>query len=247
MAEEQEKRTINLTTPILVVLLVAASFLAGSFWTKLKVSDSEEGTAETEKQAVQTSPAAQQPEIKVLGAEDLQKIEASGGAEKGNPNAPITIVEFSEYQCPYCKRYVDDAYQQIFEEYGDQVRYLFRDYPLSIHQHAKEMAEAARCAGDQGQYWQMHDRLFEKQSEWSAANEIDSLVTGYASSLGLNTSEFNACLNSDKHFQAINDDVSLGQSVGVSGTPSFFVNGRMLVGAQPFSAFKDIIDAELNK
>lgn len=238
----EERRIPSLTIPALAILLTVAAFLAGSFWTKIQYLQG--GTQEE----VVASPAPEEIEEgeTVLGAEEIAKI-AVGGAVKGSEEAPVTIVEFSEYQCPFCKKYVDEAYQQIGEEYGDQIRYIFRDYPLPFHQHAQKMAEVARCAGDQEKYWEMHDLLFEKQDEWTEETEIGDLITTYASSLGLATEEFSDCLDSGKYTQAVQDDFELGQTVGVSGTPTFFINGRMLVGAYPFEAFKEIIDEELNQ
>jgi protein-disulfide isomerase len=241
----EEKKIFNLTMPLLAILVAVAAFLAGSFWTKIRYLEGEggEGTGE--------EVALAEPEILgeniVLGEEEVGKIEEGGAGVKGKEDAPITIVEFSEYQCPFCAQYVEEAYQDIWRGYDDKIRYIFRDFPLSFHQHAQTMAEAARCAGDQGQYWEMHDLLFEKNEEWSAEEDVTSLLTSYASQLGLDKDEFNNCLDSGKYNQAVKDDFSLGQNIGVSGTPTFFINGRQLVGAQPFEAFKTIIEEELNK
>lgn len=242
----EEKKIPNLTIPILVGLLVIASFLLGSLWTRIRYG--QPPIPQEQEQLAQVSPSPEGPaEGEVLGEQDRTKIEQGGAAIKGEEGTLITIVEFSEYQCPYCGRYFNDAYQQIWDEYGDKIRYIFHDYPLPFHPHAQKTSEAARCAGDQGQYWEMHDLLFEKQSEWSAEENIDSNLTNYTSQLGLDTTEFNDCLSSGKHTQAVKDDMSLGQSVGVSGTPTFFINGQKLVGAQPFTAFQAIIEKELKE
>jgi len=245
---EEQKKTINLTTPLLVILLVIASFLAGSFWTRLKTGQSgSQPAVQQGEEVAQASPAPQQPEEVVLGEEDFAKIESGGAAVKGEKGAPITIVEFSEYECPYCKRYVDETYAKIWDEYGDQIYYVFHDYPLPFHAHAQKMAEVARCAGDQGKYWEMHDLLFKNHDEWAAITDVTDTVKNYADELGLDVSKFSSCLTSGKFTQAVNDDMALGQSAGVTGTPSFFINGQQLVGAQPFESFKAIIEAELNK
>lgn len=244
MAEEgkKEKKVTNLTTPFLVVLLLVVAFMAGSFYTSSKSTEKAGGEA-----VVPTTQAAQQPqEGTTLAAADWAAIQDSELA-KGKPGAAITIVEFSEYQCPYCKRYVDETYGRLWEEYGDQLYYVFRDYPLPFHQHAQKTAEAARCAAEQGKFWEYHDLLFEKKAEWEGETDPSSVLVGFARELGLKTSDFSSCLSTGKYAQAVKDDLALGQSVGVGGTPSFFINGQMLVGAQPFENFKAIIDAELVK
>ena len=249
MAEEN-KKTVNLTNYILVFLLAVAAFLGGMVVKDFlnKGSSSSKG----EVRVAQPSPApakqaAGQPETVVLGEEDQAEIEKGGAATKGAKDAPITIVEFSEYQCPWCQRYVEETYSQIFDEYGGQIYYIFRDYPLPFHQHAQKMAEAARCAGDQEKYWLMHDLLFEKRDDWVNEEKVDDKLMAYAKSLNLDLDQFSSCLDSGQHTQAVKDDVELGKKMGVSGTPSFFVNGQLLVGAQPFSAFKKLIDAQLEK
>lgn len=244
----ENKKPANLTNYILILLLVAAAFLAGMF-----VKDTASGGEVAGKQdvVVQNQPAEPQVEPEEENAPlteaDWAKVIQEGAAEKGPQNAKVTIVEFSEYECPYCQRYVQDAYAKIFAEYGDQIRYVFHDYPLPFHANAQLTSEAARCAGDQGKYWEMHDDLFEKRDEWTAATDVKATLANLAAGIGLNKASFSSCLESGKHTQAVKDDMALGQSVGVSGTPSFFVNGQRLVGAQPFEAFKTIIDQELNK
>lgn len=244
----ENKKPANLTNYILILLLVAAAFLAGMF-----VKDAGQGgQVAGEQEAVALDQpanpqAAPEEENAPLAEADWAKVSQGGAAEKGSKNAKVTIVEFSEYECPYCQRYVQDAYAKIFEEYGDQIRYVFHDYPLPFHANAQLTSEAARCAGDQGKYWEMHDELFAKRDEWTAATDAKTTVTNLAAGVGLNKASFTACLESGKHTQAVKDDMALGQSVGVSATPSFFINGQMLVGAQPFEAFKAIIDQELTK
>lgn len=240
-----EKKATNLTTPILILLLVAVSFLLGITWTKLRVKDLPAGEAGQEEEAIQVSPGPEEPAV--LGEKEMAEITEGGTASKGEKDAPVTIVEFSDYQCPYCKRYIDETYPQIWEEYGSQIYYIFRDYPLPFHPHAQKTAEAARCAGDQGKYWEMHDLLFSERDQWAEKEEIDADLANYAARLGLNKSEFNECLSSGKYAQAVKDDMALGEKMGVSGTPTFFINGQKLVGAQPFEAFRVIIDAELEK
>lgn len=161
---------------------------------------------------------------------------------KGDENAPVTIIEFSDFECPFCGRYIEQTYPQIVESYIEtgQVKYVFRDFPLSFHQNAQKAAEAAECAGEQGMYWEMHDELFANQE----ALDIDSLK-GYAEDLGLDTEEFNECLESGEMYDEVQADMADGSRYGVQGTPAFFVNGQLLSGAQPYSAFEAAIEAAL--
>ncbi|NIT04201.1 thioredoxin domain-containing protein [Candidatus Saccharibacteria bacterium] len=242
MAEEEKKpeKVRTYTTPILFALAVIAAFLVGIFLTRWLSS-----RGEVPEQAAQASPAPAAPEEMVLSQEQIAEIESGGAAVRGEEGAPVTIVEFSEYQCPFCGRYVEETYAQIWDEYGDQIRYIFRDFPLQFHSHAQIMAEAARCAGDQDQYWEMHDLIFATQADWSAKESAEADIAGFVTQLGLNKSQFDSCLDSGEHTQAVEDDQQLGVKVGVQGTPTFFINGQKLVGARPFSSFKQIIDAEL--
>ena len=162
---------------------------------------------------------------------------------KGDINAPVTIVEFSDFECPFCERYYSQTYKQIDEQYiqTGKVRYVFRDYPLSFHPDAQKAAEAAQCADDQGKFWEMHDMIFENQHAMGVSN-----LKSYAEGMGLDTQLFNQCLDSGEYSQEVLDDQQDGARLGVSGTPSFFINGKMLVGAQPFETFKEAIEAELD-
>lgn len=164
---------------------------------------------------------------------------------KGSPDAPVTIVEFSEFQCPYCSLYVRETFPKIDETYvrTGKVKYVFRDFPLtSIHPNAQKAAEAAGCAAQQGKFWEYHDILFTHQD----ALGVPSLKQ-YAADLGLDTAQFDACLDSGAMADEVAKDMADGQQYGVTGTPAFFVNGIKLTGAQPFEAFQELIEAELVK
>jgi protein-disulfide isomerase len=162
---------------------------------------------------------------------------------KGDPDAPVTIVEFSDYECPFCARFYNDAYQQIKSKYIDtgKVKLVYRDFPLSFHQNAQKAAEAAECAGEQDKYYEMHDLLFEEGVEGGVTK-----YKQYANRIGLNSAKFDVCLDSGAMAQEVRKDFSAGQQLGVSGTPAFFINGQKLVGAQPFSAFEPLIEQALN-
>ncbi len=159
---------------------------------------------------------------------------------KGSKQAKVTIVEFSDFQCPFCAR-VGPTLKQIESTYGDKVQIVFRDFPLtSIHPLAQTAAEAANCATEQGKFWEYHDRLFENQ----AALQPDALKK-HAAELGMDAGQFNACFDGGKYREDVMKDMQDAQRLGVTGTPAFFVNGRFLSGAQPFEAFAQIIDEEL--
>lgn len=168
------------------------------------------------------------------------EVAAAGRPEKGGgAKAPVTIIEFSDYQCPFCKR-AEDVVAQVMKAYGDKVRLVFRDFPLDMHPQARPAAEAANCAHAQGKFWEYHAKLFANQTALG-----EDKLKQYAKDLALDADKFAKCL-ADKAFKAaIDKDVADGAKVGVSGTPAFFINGRMLSGAQPFEKFKELIDAEL--
>jgi protein-disulfide isomerase len=178
-----------------------------------------------------------------------QRIEVSLDDDpvKGSPNAKVTIVEFSDFQCPFCARFATQTLPQIEEKYikTGKVKLVYRDFPLNFHQYAQKAAEAAECADEQGKFWEYHDILFQKQFEWSSAGE--SKFKEYAQQLGLNTQKFNQCLDSGKYANEVQKDYNDGLKYGVSGTPTFFINGIGVVGAQPYNVFEQIIEQELNK
>ena len=165
----------------------------------------------------------------------------------GDPDAPITIVEFSDYQCPFCVRHFQQTYPRIVDEYVDAgiVRYVFKDFPLnSIHPQAAQAAEAARCAGDQDAFLEMHDMLFERQMLWGGQDAAEAF-TGFADDLGLDADAFSQCLASGKYEDAVNVDLGQGIELGVTGTPAFFINGYGVSGAQPYELFEQAIESLL--
>lgn len=169
----------------------------------------------------------------------------------GNNDAKVTIVEFSDFQCPYCQSFQNSTFGQIKNTYIDtgKVKFAYRHFPLSKHANAQKAAEASECANDQGKFWDYHDKLFATQSDWEGKNNDDAIqaFTDLANQIGIDGSIFNSCVISVKHTGDVNADSSAGQSIGVSGTPSFFINGQIVSGAQPFDTFKTIIDQELAK
>jgi protein-disulfide isomerase len=166
------------------------------------------------------------------------EVEAAGPS-RGSANAPVTIVEFSDFECPFCGRAVETL-QQIEKTYGDRVRIVFRDYPLVMHRTAKRAAEAAHCADDQGKFWPMHDRLFSKGGPITDAD-----IARFAQQAKLDQKAFDDCLASGKFREAWKPSLDDGTRIGVMSTPTFFINGRMIVGAPPLEFFARIIDEEL--
>jgi protein-disulfide isomerase len=161
---------------------------------------------------------------------------------KGPANAPVTIVEFSDFECPYCSRVVPTL-KKIEEHYGPKVRIVFRDLPLTqIHKNAAKAAEAGSCAHEQGKFWEMHDKLFANQASLS----VDDLKKT-ALALGLEPQAFNTCLDSGRHTPEWQADAAEAASVGVGSTPAFLVNGRLLSGAQAYDNFVKVIDEELER
>ncbi|MEW5987908.1 MAG: thioredoxin domain-containing protein [Chloroflexota bacterium] len=170
----------------------------------------------------------------------------------GDENAPVTIVEYTDFQCPYCQRHFLETYPQLMEQYVETgiVRYVFKDFPLTdLHPQALQAHEAARCARDQEAFVEMHDLLFANQSEWAGQEDVATIFTGYATELGLDVATFTACFAGHKYEQAILATVAEGAGLGVTGTPSFFINGYLLPGAYPLSTFDQaitVLQAEQN-
>jgi protein-disulfide isomerase len=235
--------------PILVVAIVVASFVVGMLYGKVSVYEkgAVAGTGAQQPAGDAAAIPDQAPEEPVLSDEQWKKLASADAPSMGKSNAKITMVEFTDYQCPFCSRYVSETKAQIIKEYIDtgKIAYKLFDLPLPFHDKAKAAALAARCAGDQNKYWEMHDVLFEKQAEWGATGDA-TVFAGYAKNIGLNGNTFSQCFDSGKYDQAIEDDLALAGEVGASGTPTFFINGERLVGAQPFSEFKRVLDAQLN-
>jgi protein-disulfide isomerase len=167
------------------------------------------------------------------------EIEEGDNPAIGPKDAPVKVIEFTDYQCPFCGK-ARPTVNQILAEYKGKVRYVLRDFPLSFHKDAQKAHEAARCAGEQNKTWEMNKILFENQR----AIKVDDLKK-YAGELKLKMDKFNECLDSGKYADVVKQNQEYGEKVGVSGTPAFFINGRMISGARPFSSFKEIIDDEL--
>ncbi|MBC8515665.1 MAG: DsbA family protein [Nitrosopumilus sp.] len=237
----------------LIILVGIAGFFAGSYTSNLNSNqiseeDLNNALAKLELKLLQKQLPTKQPSVPV-------KISIDDDPIIGNPDAPITIVEFSDFQCPFCARFHTQTLPLILEEYIDQgkVKLVFRDFPIqSIHPNALPASVAAECANEQEKFREMHDMLFEKQNEWNKleSEEVLFAFSQYAADMQLDQETFDSCLSSGKYIPEIKNDLDDGRDYGVSGTPGFFVGNDIvgyveLKGAQPFESFKKIIDAQL--
>lgn len=159
-----------------------------------------------------------------VGPQEL--VQLAEGVERGDPNAPIVVMDFSDFSCPSCAAFTNQAKPYLEMNYIEPglVRFAYYDFPLGGFQHSFLAARAARCAGDQEGYWEFHDRLFQRQGEWSRQSDPFSSFVGYAEDLGLDSSEFRSCLGSDRYADVVTANMQLGEQLGVSGTPTIFLN-----------------------
>ncbi|NNM02316.1 MAG: DsbA family protein [Nitrosopumilus sp.] len=248
-----KKSTFNGLIISLIVIVGIAAFFAGSFASvfnsnQITEKDLDDAIAKLELKILQNQLPTKQPT-------PIVKISADNDPIIGNPDAPITIIEFSDFQCPFCARFHIQTLPLILEEYIDQgkVKLVFRDFPIqSIHPNALPASVAAECANEQGKFREMHDMLFDNQNQWNKleTNDVLSLFSNYASNIQLDQEIFDSCLTSGKYIEEIRKDLDDGRDYGVSGTPGFFVGNEKigfveLKGAQPFESFKKIIDSQL--
>jgi protein-disulfide isomerase len=165
----------------------------------------------------------------------------------GDPNAPVKIIEYSDFQCPYCGKFTLDTEQQLIDAYvaTGKVYFEYHSFGVFIGEESGRAAEAAYCAGDQNKFWEMHDIIFANQTGENVGAYTDKRLTAFAKKLGLEMGAFNDCFTSGKYADQVKQDGVAGQQAGVKATPSFTINGKLFEGAQPFSAFKTEIDALL--
>lgn len=252
-----KEKTNKKFNPLIVGLIVAigiAAFFAGSYTSNLNSDlvtqkQLDEAVAKLELKMLQNQLPSEQEKQPI-------KISVDDDPVRGNSDAPITIIEFSDFQCPFCARFHVQTLPLLLENYIDtgKVKLVYRDFPIqSIHPNAIAAAVAAECADDQGKYWQYHDKLFENQNQWNKleTSEVIDMFGQYAESLELDTELFNSCLMSGNHIEEIKNDLDDGRKYGVTGTPGFFIGNDELgfvevKGAQPFENFQKIIDLQLS-
>jgi predicted DsbA family dithiol-disulfide isomerase len=179
--------------------------------------------------------------VRVLLEVPRVEMQPVDGPTLGPSAAPVTIVEFADFECPYCAQVIP-IMKRVREAYGDKVRFVFRDFPLSIHANAGKAAEAGACAREQGKFWEMHDELFKDQRHLGVSD-----LKNAAKTLGLDVEAFDSCLDSSRHEATWKAESQEGEKYGVTGTPYFFVNGRIVNGVVPFAALKVMIDEELER
>jgi protein-disulfide isomerase len=243
-----------------VAALMIASFFGGYTWHATVLPSGQTGptlAAANQGLLQQQQPVGQVPGM-VPGQQPgvapqptkIAAVNIDGAPTKGKADAPVTMVEFADFQCPFCGRFVTDSLQQIMKKYVDtgQVKFVYEQYPLPFHPNAQPAAMAAECANAQGKFWPMHDKLYATQttleSQDSAA--VKNTFRQYAANIGLNAQSFNSCLESSKYSDKIQKESSLGSQYGVSGTPTFYIGNQkagytQIVGAQPISNFEQLI------
>ena len=248
-----KKSTYNIIIISVIITIGIAAFFAGAYTTNLNSNqilqeEFKNEIAKLELKILEKQLPAKQPNIPL-------KISTDNDPIIGNPNAPITIIEFSDFQCPFCAKFHIQTLPAIMNEYINygKVKLVFRDFPIeSIHPNALPASIAAECANEQGKFKEMHDVLFVNQKEWNNQKLDDVIITftQYASEMGLEEREFDSCLKNGKYIEEIQKDLNDGRAYGVSGTPQFFVGNDQigfieLKGAQPFENFKKVIDSQL--
>jgi protein-disulfide isomerase len=228
-----------------LVSAATAAVLVGLVFGGLAVNDALSEDSQPAAQAAQvpesTQPAAAPVATPTEPPAVVENVSVDDDPFMGPEGAAVTIVEFSDFQCPYCQRAAEQMVPQILAQYGDRVRFVYRDFPLyQIHPQAVAASLAAECADDQGKFWEYHDLLFDNQSALD-----DASLKGYAAELGLDQATFDECYTSRQHLDEVQGDFDDGNAYGVSGTPTFFVNGLRIVGAVPFATMQQAIENAL--
>lgn len=255
-----KKSTYNNMLKGVIAAIAIATFLGGYLLGTIDNSDSGISSEElkdilSEFKAAPVPQPAQGPSQPAVPA--IIMVSLDDDPVKGNPNAPVTVIEFSDFQCPFCSRFYKETLSQLESEYIDtgKVKFVYRDLPLdNIHPNARPAHIAAECADEQGKFWDYHDILFDKQAEWNRLSPADLQTTlkQYASDLGLQSSSFENCLKSEKIAEEVNKDSLDAARIGATGTPAFFIGNEKdgfikLSGAQPYPNFQAAINSQLEK
>lgn len=225
-------------TVALILIGVLLGYLVGRF----ELTSFNFSNPEPANQKVQVEEPAPEPTPELVEATE------DDDPFLGGANAKVVIIDFSDYQCPFCNKFRTTIFSELKEDFLDtnKVKYVYRDFPLNIHPKAQNAAEAAQCANDQYKYWEMHDLLFEKQAEWGKSEPVNETLIGYATELGLNKTTFVNCLESGKYTEEVQKDRSDALAAGARGTPTLFINGEIIRGVpQSYESFKALIESEL--
>lgn len=234
--------------PALAGVLITATLatqIAATFVVLGRVSALEASVAHGEMKAVAKHPGQPLATDEPTGVESPVSVSDGTLPALGPDTAPITIVEFSDYQCPFCAA-AEPTLQKLISSYPGEIRVVYRDFPLEeLHPSAHSAAQAARCANDQGQFWTYHDLLFSGGA--GARNQMvsEESLLNHAQNLNLDMELFRGCMDSEKHASAVDRDIEEGRRLGVTGTPTFYINGRPLVGARPLEDFVKIVEEEV--
>ncbi len=256
-----KKSTYNNMLKGVVAAIAIAAFLGGyaigsieNNSNSLSSDEIKEMISEIESQAPVPVPQAAQVPIQ-SSVPQIFQVSLDDDPVKGDPDAPVTVVEFSDFQCPFCARFAAQTLPALQENYIDtgKIKLVYRDMPLdNLHPNARPVHIAAECADEQGKFWEYHDILFAKQQQWQSlsSSNLDTTLTNFAAGLGMQSAEFQSCMKSQEIADEVNADLLAAGQYGATGTPTFFIGNEeegfvKLVGAQPFTAFQRIIDAQL--
>lgn len=239
---------IKSTNRILIIILIIASFFLGSLTNKVSTLENSGGKSGSDAAAAVPSAIPDNPNDTAKPAPAKTKPVTDADHIKGNKDAKITLLEYSDLECPFCQRFHPTT-KELLTTYGDKIRLVYRHYPLPFHQNAQKEAEASECIAELGgndKFWQYIDAIFERTTANGTGFALDKLGP-LAAELGVNQAEFQTCLDSGKYEKLVKDQIADGSGAGVNGTPSTFViddknNSQIVVGAQPIDAFKTIID-----
>jgi len=244
-----EKENKSLVIPVLAGLLVIAAFLIGNFWTRIRYL---EEAQQPRVLAGETEPGVQEPGLEGQEVKEIPPVTEEDHLF-GNPEAEIILVEYSDFECPFCKGF-HLTMKQVLAEYGDKVAWVYRHFPLDFHANAQKEAEASECAAELGGnqvFWDYADALYERTEGDGTGFALDQL-TPLAVELGLNGNSFKECLDSGRYSQKVSDHMAGGQAAGIGGTPGTIVLAKdgttdIIPGALPFESVKEIVEAQINR
>ena len=255
-----KKSTYNIMLKGVIVTITVAAFFGGVVVGTFDKSDSgltsdelKEILSAIESRAAPAPQPAQQ--TGQPSTPQIFKVSIDDDPVKGNPDAPVTVVEYSDFQCPFCSIFFQQTLPMIEENYIDtgKIKFVYKDLPLdSLHPNARAASIAAECADEQGKFWEYHNALFEKQLQWSnlASSELQNTFTEFATGMGLQAASFESCMQSPNIADEVNKDALEAASYGATGTPTFFIGNEndgfiKITGAQPFVVFQNVIDSQL--